>query len=304
MVVKACFLPSYLEFCSLLPPEELDKGSSLDICPLVEEDPFSPACLRRLAWVTMSPGADSEKISYLMRALSRLSMKSGPKALKTLIDFTESLPNWFASTPSIRGIIESAEKAIEQASESTVGSAAVTNVQSQAHLTCVIKKTSGYSHEINQIVTVFNAYLVQTGERVGRCLFNILPFYRDCDDSSYHSRPVAAIIRIDSFARRAIKGVGTALMQAVIEEGMFMRTGGKIALHSGGAALGFYAKLGFQPGYTNPLIETAIQQELRQAFVEQREPKDLLNGDALSMILPATSIRRWAAIIDKSPVLH
>lgn len=296
-------LPSYLELCAPLPhSKELDGDGRFIVAPLTE-NPHSQACLDRLSLIERVSRADEEGIQEWKRILSNLHVQSGPKALKTLMHFSESLPDWFANTPSIHAILKTAKKNLARSSEWIIGTAPLTKIDTGTILPCLITRTFGYSKEIDQIVTVFNVYLKQTGERLGRCRVNILRSYSDCDNKEYCSRPVAAIVRIDSFARKTIRGIGKTLMQTVMEAGMREGTQGRVALHSEGPALGFYYKLGMKPTYPNPTIENAIREELRRASEEHREPVDLLEGNALSMILPPAEIIKWAKIIRTNPVL-
>jgi hypothetical protein len=286
-------LPSYIELCAKLPhSEELDGNGRFVVAPLVEKAPLSPDCLQRLALAGKTSKGHVRSIC------------SGSSALQALVDFSQELPDWVANTPSVRAILKTAKRTIKEATEKVIGRATITRIGSHDPLTCLITKSFGYSKQIDRVVPVFTAYLEQTGEKVGKCLYEILPEYSDCEDMTYNSHPVSAIIRIDSFARATFRGIGTTLMQATMEEGMRRGTEGRIALHSEGPALGFYYKLGMRPAYTDPIMERNIQEELKNASTAHRKPTDLLDGDALSMFLPPEGIQKWTEIIRSNSVLN
>jgi hypothetical protein len=292
--------------CARLPhSKELDGDGRFVVSPLVEKNPLlSPDCLQRLALAERASKTHARDVCFGKGSLSQLRTQSGSSALQALVDFSQEIPDWVANTPSVRAILKSAKRTVKEASEKVIGRATVTRIDSQNPLTCLITKSFGYSEQIDKVVPVFTAYLEQTREKVGRCLYEILPLYSDCEDRTYNSQPVSAIIRIDSFARETIRGIGTILMQATMEEGMRRGTGGRIALHSEGPALGFYYKLGMRPAYIDPIMERSIQEELKNASTAHRKPTDLLDGDALSMFLPPEGIQKWTEIIRSNSVLN
>lgn len=77
-------LPSYLEFCSCLPPEELWQLSTSEIPSPAEKTPLDKTSLSRLGTVTKSPKASPNEIRFWKTALRNLPKESGPQALKTL----------------------------------------------------------------------------------------------------------------------------------------------------------------------------------------------------------------------------
>lgn len=168
---------------------------------------------------------------------------------------------------------------------------------------CDIKQTSKKS-DIGVNATVFQAYLHETGEKVGECSFEIITKCPYCDDEDYSQNKNMGIIRIDSFARDQFRGIGTMLMQAVIEYGIANGTEGRVSLHSCGTALGFYQKLGMKLGIADADLEQKIREESLRAVFQRRDPVDLLiNEDAALMILPKEALERWREIICHNPVL-
>lgn len=299
-------LPSYIELCAQLPhSKKLDGDGSFVVPPLIEKSPFGHDCLQRLASVTNAPEANEDDIREWKKALTRLYTPSDPKTIKTLARFSSSLPEWFANTPSIRAILKMAKRLTKKDFEEIIGKALVSKIDTHEILPCTITRTLGYSKLVDKTATLFRAYLNQTGEKIGKCSFRIVsPFSaQDCEDTTYCTQPVTGIIRIDSFARKTIKGTGTVLMQAAMEDGIRRGTGGRIMLHAVGPALGFYYKLGMRPPHSRTDMEEIIQEELRRASKERCESADVLRGDALCMYLPPEGIQKWAKIIRINPIL-
>jgi hypothetical protein len=115
-------------------------------------------------------------------------------------------------------------------------------------------------------------------------------------------KKVVAILNLDSFEREKYRGVGTLLMQAAIEYGIAHGAEGRVSLHLTGTALGFYKRLGMVNGANDVVFDRKIEEESEQAARDHREPKDLLDGDAMAMYLPREAISSWRRIIQEQPV--
>jgi hypothetical protein len=166
---------------------------------------------------------------------------------------------------------------------------------------CAIKQ-SFEKTSIGVIATVFNAYISGTREKIGKCSFSLIPGDSYCTDAMYQEK-VISVIRLDSFARKKIQGVGTMLMQAAMEYGIAHGTEGRIALHADGKALVFYYKLGMRLGFSDSRLERSLHEEAMRSTIEHRDSVDLLNNDARPMYLPQEAMVLWQGIIRSNPVL-
>jgi len=189
------------------------------------------------------------------------------------------------------------EKSASKANEFVVGSKIL-----EGTINCIIKQTSEKT-DIGVIATVFNAYIADTGEKIGKCSLHLISGFSDCEDVAYQTGTVVGVIRIDSFARKRIRGVGTMLMQAAIEYGITQGAEGRIVLHAAGDALIFYRKLGMKLGFSDPQLEEAMSEEAARLASGQADPRDLLSNDARPMYLPKEAIDVWRAKIQAAPVL-
>ncbi len=169
---------------------------------------------------------------------------------------------------------------------------------------CEIHIGREHSDVVDRTVSVFKAYVPGIEQSVGKCSFEIIDGFSDCDDVTYASKKVVGVLNLDSSHRKIFRGIGTLLMKAAIEHGLVHGTEGRIALHSTGEALGFYYKLGMRNGHRDAEIDQRIKTEIDQAAKESREPKDILDGDALIMYLPPEAIATWKRSIQSNPVFQ
>jgi len=225
------------------------------------------------------------------------------KAFATMVRIEKKFSKFFSDQPT--ATVERVKKLknrLQKETQKLIGGGWVHLLKADLPpVQCVIQKSMAVSDITDGPVTVFTAYIPGEGKKLGQCTFSMNQF-AECPKSGYQSNTAVGILRLDSFLRETYRGVGTLLMQAAMEYGIRYGTGGRVALHSEGSALGFYYKLGMRS--LSKKFNAQIEKELEQAKRENRAPADITDNDAMLMYLPEEAMAVWTAKIRQSPVLH
>ena len=113
------------------------------------------------------------------------------------------------------------------------------------------------------------------------------------------------ISRIDSFHREQFKGVGTALMQAVMERAWKEKDGckGEVLLAATENSIPFYYKLDMKC-VNGPLWDKAVLRELEQVKIGKPSKKFEEELGNVQMCMPFEAIGSWKEKIMKAPILN
>jgi hypothetical protein len=307
--VSEKILPSFSAMASLAvedrsePPPFQERAESVQM-PYLEGTTWwlTEWRLRMTGQVLASSSRERSWKDKCCRYLRLLPCLSAEKAFTRLIAIESIFDRHFIDRPEwVMDELDEAKKRIAKASERTIGEGRVQQVDRPSPLRCFVTKSVAESESIDLPVRVLTAYLPGRQEPIGRCEFRMVVFQESCDPE-YHCSLATGVIRIDSFCRGIISGIGTLLMQAAMECGSRYGGEGRIALHAEGSALGFYFKLGMRSA--SSAVNLRIVKELAESAVERRAPRDVLHDAAEFMYLPRDRMAGWSLKILQQPILY